>query len=55
MLLWVGGAYERLVKINKCHVSNEMNGYKKFVESKIIQIIVLSVKITGFDWLLRGR
>jgi hypothetical protein len=26
MLLGMGGAYERLVKINKCHLSNEMNG-----------------------------
>jgi hypothetical protein len=26
MLLGMGGAYERLVKINKCRLSNEMNG-----------------------------
>jgi hypothetical protein len=25
MLLGMGGAYERLVKINKCRLSNEMN------------------------------
>jgi hypothetical protein len=26
MLQGMGGAYERLVKINKCRSSNEMNG-----------------------------
>lgn len=31
MLLLVGGAYEQQVKINKCQVSIEINGwYKKF-------------------------
>jgi hypothetical protein len=27
MLIGMGGAYERLVKINKCRLSNEMNVY----------------------------